>query len=124
MSMKRTGLVLLGLLALGVGVVKSQPQGDQRNFWALNNTQKEIREFYVSAHNDVRWENDVLGRATLLNGMGTVIYFTPAVKTGCNFDFKLVYADGSSQTYLQGRDVCNIFGVQFNAADSFALVRQ
>jgi len=124
MSLRRTVPVLLVLLAIGVGVVKSQPQVDQRNFWALNNTQKEIREFYVSAHNDTRWENDVLGRATLPNLMGTVIVFTPAVKTGCVFDFKLVYADGSAQQYLQGRDVCQIFGIQFNATDSFALVRQ
>jgi hypothetical protein len=123
MSLKRTVLVLLVLLAVGVGVVKSQPNPDQRNFWALNNTSKEIREFFVSAHDSAQWGSDILGRATLPTGMGTVVYFDSAIKTGCNFDFKIVYADGSSQTYTQGRDICAIYAIQFNASDSFGLVK-
>jgi hypothetical protein len=122
MSLKRTVVALLVLLAVGVGVVKSQPT-DPRNFWALNNTQKEIREFYVSTHDSTRWGTDILGRATLPTGMGTVVYFDSSIPTGCNFDFKIVYADGSSQTYTQGRDICAIFAIQFNANDSFGLVK-
>jgi hypothetical protein len=124
MSLKRTVLVLLVLLALGVGVVKSQPQADQRNFWALNNTHKEIREFYVSSHDSTRWGGDILGRATLADGMGTVVYFDSKIQTGCNFDFKIVFADGSAQQYLQGKDVCKIFGIQYNETESIGLVRE
>ncbi len=123
MSVKRTVLVLLVLVAAGVGVLKSQERPDQRNFWALNNTSKEIKEFYVSAHDSTRWGTDILGRATLPDGMGTVVYFDSKIQTGCNFDFKIVYADGSSQTYTAGRDVCSIYAIQFNASDSFGLIR-
>jgi len=124
MSWKRVVLVLTVLLAIAVGVVKSQPQANQANFWALNNTGKEVRNFFVSEHASTVWGNDILGRATLPDGMGTVVYFPSNAKVGCVFDFKLVYADGSQQTYMQGRNVCTIFAVQFNADDSFALVKQ
>ncbi len=123
MSLKRTVVVLLVLLAVGVGVVKSQPQVDHRNFWALNNTGKEIREFYISDHDNTRWGSDILGRATLPPGMGTVIFFDSAVKTSCNFDFKIVYADGSAQQYAQGRDICSVVAVQFNPSNSFGLIK-
>jgi hypothetical protein len=124
MSLKRTVLVLLVLLAVGVGVVKSTPRPDQRNFWALNNTGKEIQKFYVSDHDSTQWGGDILGRATLPTGMGTVVYFDSTIKTGCNFDFKIVFADGSTQQYLQGKDVCKVFGIQYNVSDSFGLIRQ
>ena len=124
MSLKRTGLMLVVLLALGVGVVKSQtPRPDNRNFWALNNTGKEIAQFYVSPHGNPNWLNNVLGRGTLPAEMGVVIYFPSNISTGCSFDFKLVYSDGSSQVYQQGRDVCSIYAVQFDPTDSFGLIK-
>ncbi|HUK32120.1 MAG TPA: hypothetical protein VLV89_13470 [Candidatus Acidoferrum sp.] len=124
MSLKRTGLMLLVLLALGVGVVKSQtPRPDNRNFWALNNTGKEIAQFYVSPHGNPNWLNNVLGRSGLPAEMGVVIYFPSNISTGCSFDFKLVYLDGTYQTYTGGRDICSIYAVQFDASDSFGLVK-
>lgn len=124
MSLKRIVPVMLVLLAIGVGALKSQtPRPDNRNFWALNNTGKEITQFYVSPHGNSNWLNNVLGRGTLPAEMGTVIYFPSNISTSCDFDFRLVYADGSSQTYMQGRNVCTIYAVQFDAADSFGLVK-
>ncbi|HEV3219547.1 MAG TPA: hypothetical protein VGZ48_07230 [Candidatus Acidoferrales bacterium] len=124
MSLKRTVVMLFVLLAAGVGVVKSQtPRPDNRNFWALNNTGKEIAQFYVSPHGNPNWLNNVLGHGVLPAEMGTVIYFPSNVSTGCSFDFKLVYSDGSSQVYQQGRDVCQIYAVQFDPTDSFGLVK-
>jgi hypothetical protein len=124
MSLKRTGLMLFLLLAVGVGVVKSQtPRPDNRNFWALNNTGKEIAQFYVSPHGNPNWLNNVLGRGGLPAETGVVIYFPSNISTGCSFDFKLVYIDGTSQTYLAGRDVCSLYAVQFDAADSFGLIK-
>jgi hypothetical protein len=117
MNWKKVAVRLAVGMALLLGAARSHAV-DQRNFWCLNNTGKEIRNFYVSAHESKEWGNDILGRATLLDGMGTVVYFNPNIQTSCNFDFKLVYADGSSQTYTAGRNVCAIHAVQYNAEDS------
>ncbi|MGO9641391.1 MAG: hypothetical protein ACLP1Y_08825 [Candidatus Acidiferrales bacterium] len=107
------GLTISMALCLGLGASQTATQ-DRRNFWALNNTGKEIHSFFVSPHTSDQWGDDILGRATLLDGMGTLIYFNSSVRTGCNFDFKLVYADGTAQVYTQGRNVCEIHAVQFN----------
>jgi hypothetical protein len=56
-------LTLLICLCMSGAAARSH---DRRDFWALNNTGKEIREFYVSAHESTNWGNDVLGRSTLL----------------------------------------------------------
>jgi hypothetical protein len=123
MSLKRTGLMLFVLLAVGAGVMKSQT-ADRRNFWALNDTGKEIAQFYVSPHGNPNWLNNVLGRGVLPAETGVVIYFPSNISTGCTFDFKIVYSDGSAQTYMQGRNVCNLYAVSFEAAESFPLIRQ
>lgn len=113
------GVIVTMTLCLGLGASQTAQQ-DRRNFWALNNTGKEIRSFYVSAHSSDQWGDDILGRATLPDGMGTLIYFTSGVQTGCNFDFKLVYSDGTAQQYVQGRNVCEIHAVQYNPDTSEA----
>ena len=121
MNLKRVvlGVIVTMTLCLGLGASQTAQQ-DRRNFWALNNTGKEIRSFYVSSHSSDQWGDDILGRATLPDGMGTLIYFTPGVQTGCNFDFKLVYSDGTAQQYVQGRNVCEIHAVQYNPDTSEA----
>jgi hypothetical protein len=111
--------VLMGLCLCLSGA--SARSSDRRDFWALNNTGKEIREFYVSAHENTNWGQDVLGRATLPSGMGTKIVFSRGVATSCEFDFKLVYSDGTSQVYQKGRDVCTIMAIVYNEDDSIIL---
>ena len=94
---------------------------DQRNFWMLNNTGQVISRFYVSPHDSNYWGNDVLGSGRLPNGIGAVISFTSSVRTSCVMDFKLVFEDGTEQTYRQGRNVCSLGAVQFNRTQSIGL---
>ncbi len=120
----RLGRIALGVLVtmticLGLGAAQTAQQ-DRRNFWALNNTGKEVKSFFVSPHSSTDWGNDILGRATLPDGMGTLIYFNSSIQTGCNMDFKLVYSDDTAQVYTQGRDVCQIHAVEYNPDTSDA----
>jgi len=121
MNWKRValGFVLTLAVCLSVGAAQTA-QKDPRNFWALNNTGKEVRNFYVSDHSSSNWGDDILGRATLPDGMGTLIYFTSGDPKDCDYDFKLVYSDGSAQVYTQGRNVCQIHAVEFNPDTSDA----
>jgi len=98
------------------------PAGSQesrdRNFWFLNNTGKTIHEVYVSPHESKSWGQDVLGRATLADGVGTLMVFPSSWRTSCYMDFKLVFDDGSEQTYPDGRNVCQLHAVEFDADTS------
>jgi hypothetical protein len=107
-------------LALLLGTSGSRAQ-NQRNFWMLNNTTKTISQFLVSTHDDESWGRNILGTATIAHGMGTLVYFPPDSKGSCLMDFRLIYNDGSEQTYRQGRNVCLLGAVQFNAKDSIGL---
>ena len=108
--MKRIVCLIAALLFLGaIGSSAS----DQRNFWLLNNTGYRISRVFVSAHISDSWGYDVLGDATLSHGMGTVVYFYGGRST-CIYDFRIVYADGSHQDYLQGRNLCESHAIQFN----------
>ncbi|HXY70305.1 MAG TPA: hypothetical protein VEH62_12700 [Gemmatimonadales bacterium] len=117
--------VLPAVLVLLVGVAGSAKSRlpDQRDFWALNNTGKEVREFYVSPHDNTQWGSDVLGRNTLPNGMGTIITFSGKVQTGCVMDFKLVFTDDTNDTYTNGRNVCNLEAIVFTSGESYGLTR-
>ncbi len=118
--------ILIGLafaavvILLGPGGAQGQQQ-DRRNFWLLNNTGQVISRFYVSPHESGRWGRDVLGRAELMNGLGVLIVFEPDTISSCYMDFRLVFVDGSSQTYEQGRDVCQLSAVQFDRRTSVGL---
>lgn len=112
---KLAGLSLAAALLLGGARLQAQ---DQRNFWLLNNTGKHITEFYVSPHERFVWGTDALGLSTLPDSRRTLIYFDPAWRSSCVMDFKLVFSDGTSQVYLQGRNVCQLTAVQFNSDDS------
>lgn len=121
MSMTRKSYWLLVAVLLITAPLVLNAQ-DRRNFWALNNTGKTIDQLYVSPHENSKWGGDVLGSSTLANGMGTVISFRSVAYSSCEMDFKLVFSDGSKATYLQGRNVCSLHAVQFNADNSIGLV--
>jgi hypothetical protein len=108
-------LSLAAALLLGCTGVQAQ---DPRNFSLLNNTGKQIREFYVSPHEVGDWGPDGLGVTTLPDGWRTLISFDRGGLSSCVMDFKLVFSDGSKQFYAQGRDVCRLNAVQFNWDDS------
>jgi hypothetical protein len=113
-----TKLLLTAILpvVLLVCVLPQQAIPQSRaNFWFLNNTGKELHNLFVSPHSQNSWGSDVLGRATLPAEMGTLIVFPPAWRGVCHEDFKLVFSDGTSETYTQGIDVCQLHALQFNA---------
>ncbi|MGB8030976.1 MAG: hypothetical protein WCF30_15090 [Terracidiphilus sp.] len=86
------------------------------NFWFLNNSGKTLNNLYVSPHSQNSWGTDVLGRASLPDGMGTLIVFPPQWRGVCHEDFKLVFSDGTAEQYTQGIDVCQLHALQFDAA--------
>ena len=93
-------------------------QAANRNFWFLNNTGKDIHNVYVSPHESTVWGKDVLGRATLPTGVGTLIIFPPGWQTSCYMDFKLVFDNGVEQLYQEGRDVRTLHALQFDPSSS------
>jgi len=114
-----TRLLLTGILPaiLLVCVLPQQANPQSRaNFWFLNNTGKILNNLYVSPHSQNSWGADVLGRAELPDGMGTLIVFPPTWRGVCHEDFKLVFSDGTSEQYTQGIDVCQLHALQFDAA--------
>ncbi|MGA9063473.1 MAG: hypothetical protein WB341_17655 [Terracidiphilus sp.] len=112
-----TRLLLCAVLLVCVLPQPAVPQS-RANFWFLNNTGKDVHNLFVSPHSQQSWGADVLGRATLPNGMGTLIVFPPAWRGVCVEDFRLVFDDGSTQTYTSGMNVCQLHALQFNANDS------
>ncbi len=108
-------LFLAALLLVCVLPQPGIPQS-KANFWFLNATGKVLNNLYVSPHSQNVWGNDVLGRATLADGLGTLIVFPPAWRGVCHEDFKLVFSDGTYQTYTSGIDVCQLHALQFNAS--------
>jgi len=110
-----TKLLLAAILLVCVFPQQAIPQASKANFWFLNITGKTLQNLYVSPHSQNSWGADVLGRATLPDGMGTLIVFPPAWRGVCHEDFKLVFSDGTSETYQQGIDVCTLHALQFNA---------
>jgi hypothetical protein len=112
---------LAGAIILGSTIPTKSQDVDPRNFWFLNNTGSQVDRVYVSPHESGRWGRDVLGSEALPTGIGTVISFDPEVRTSCYYDFKLVFHDGHSQVYTQGRNLCVLHAVQFNYTTSEGL---
>ena len=109
--MRKTIGFLTILTLFGAATLSS---ADRRNFWLLNNTGHKINSFYIAIHGtDESWGNDVLGAAAVPQALGTVIYFHDS-NSRCVYDFRVGYADGTHQDYLQGRNLCDFHAVQFN----------
>jgi hypothetical protein len=115
------GTVGIGLAGLGlVGFAHpahAQLHGNA-NFWFLNDTGAQIDQIFVSAHSQTSWGDDVLGdKAVLGDGIGVLITF-PSTHTQCSLDFKLVFHDGSTQTYADGFNTCNLHAVIFKDGEA------
>lgn len=122
MSLKRIlvtlGLVTVATLALVTYQATKLRAADQRNFWFLNNTGRQIEQVYVSPHESGYWGSEVLGVAALPDGTGTVIVFSRNYRTSCVFDFKLVFDDRTVQIYTEGRNICSLHAVEFDSYTS------
>lgn len=110
----------VGVVAL-CSLVSSGASADRRNFWLVNDTGRTINEVHIAAHgSDDAWSSDVLGSDTLPDGRGTKILVFGG--SNCIMDFRIVYADGSSEDYLQGRNLCKASAIQFYKGTNYALI--
>jgi len=117
MNFRRVVLFVAVVLCASLRPTQLRAQ-DQRDFWVVNNTGSTISRLYVSPHERYDWENDVLGDEVLPDGEAHLVTFSWRYISSCQMDFKLVFRDGSTQTYLEGRNVCELFAVEFNATNS------
>lgn len=78
----------------------------------VNNTNASISRFYGSNAGADSWEEDILGSDVLPAGSSVRINFDDG-SGYCTFDFKAVFADGSS-VVNPGIDVCTTSTVTFN----------
>lgn len=72
----------------------------------VNSSGKVLKHFYASTVGTDSWEEDILGRDTLDNGET----FDANIDDGtgaCKYDFKGVFADGSSRV-RNNVDVCSV----------------
>ena len=113
--MKLLVTAILPAVLLAFVVTQHASPQSRANFWFLNDTGKTLNNLYVSPHSAGTWGADVLGRASLPNGMGTLIVFPPQWRGVCHEDFKLVFSDGTAEQYTQGLDVCQLHALQFDA---------
>lgn len=66
-----------------------------RNVLIVNQTGRTIYRFYGSNVGTSSWEEDILGTSVLPSGQSVNINFDDG-SGYCNFDFKIVFQDGSS----------------------------
>ena len=111
---KGLAVLLCGLMltACTDGSTGATGSSANRNVTIINNTGSTITRFYGSNAGSDSWEEDILGADVLSPGSRVSIDFDDG--TGyCNFDFKAVYADGSSSVQPDV-DVCTTGSVTFN----------
>lgn len=116
-TMRTIRMLLLSAAALLLAgfLVQHASSQNKANFWFLNNTGKTVEHFYVSPHSQQAWGADVLGRIALPEAAGVAIVFPAGVHHVCIEDFRLVFADGTGQTYTQGINVCHVHALEFDA---------
>jgi len=86
------GLSLAGCVETTGGTVVRD--GLNRNVTIVNRTGRTIYRFYGSNVGTSSWQEDILGSSVLANNSSVNVNFDDG--TGhCNFDFKIVFPDGS-----------------------------
>lgn len=112
MKFKFAALIGFSAMALTACVDDTSSGTADRHVTIVNNTNVAMREFYGSNAGADTWEEDILGRDVLPAGSSVKINFDDG--TGyCKFDFKAVFADGSSLVD-PNVDVCTTSTVTFN----------
>jgi hypothetical protein len=104
-----------------LSLLSSEASADRRNFWLVNDTGQTINEVHIAVHGSAdAWSADVLGDVTLRDGTGVKINVFGS--SGCMVDFRIVYADGSIEDYLGGRNLCKASAIQFHKGTNYALI--
>ncbi|MBV9786292.1 MAG: hypothetical protein JO264_21025 [Acidisphaera sp.] len=98
----RTASLTAALLAFTTGSAFAA----DRNVDIVNNTGQTMIHFYASNTGTNSWEEDILGHDKLASGDTQPIDINDGTGA-CKFDFKAVFADGSSSV-RQNVDVCSI----------------
>ena len=108
---------LMAILALGLlsgSALGQSTNGDQRDFWFLNNTGKVVVRAYVSPHTERSWGDDSLGSNDVLgDASGMLVTFNSDVSTSCVFDFRLIFDSGDVQEYRRGINLCTYRAIEF-----------
>lgn len=81
------------------------------SFRLTNGRSKSIYYFYASPSNVDSWEEDILGSNTLSPDETGRVTIDDG-RASCIYDFKAVFADGTSSTHY-GIDVCDLSGYTF-----------
>jgi hypothetical protein len=106
------GLSALALTACDEVTTTTTTTGADRHVTIVNNTNVAMREFYGSNAGASTWQEDILGRDVLPAYSSVNINFDDG-SGYCTFDFKAVFADGSSLVD-SNVDVCTTSTVTFN----------
>lgn len=77
-----------------------------RSVTVVNNSGTTITRFFGSNSGRSSWEEDILGNGVIPPGGSVTINFNDGTGA-CSFDFKAVFADGSSVVEA-GVDVCRV----------------
>ena len=114
--MKLTTAFLLGFSALALTACEetttTTTTSADRHVTIINNTGISMREFYGSNAGANTWQEDILGSNVLPAYSSVNINFDDG-SGYCTFDFKAVFADGSSLVD-SNVDVCTTSTVTFN----------
>ncbi len=100
--MRLTGLVIAALPLLWAVSASAA----DRNVDIVNQTGQTMVHFYASNTGTDSWEEDILGHDKLANGDTQPVNIDDG-SGACRFDFKAVFADGSSSV-RRGVDVCKV----------------
>ena len=99
------------LAACDTGATSSGGSND-RHVLVVNNSDATVTQFYGSNSGADTWQEDILGADTLPSGSSVSVNFDDGTGA-CNFDFKAVFADGTSVVET-GIDVCATSQVTIN----------
>ncbi|MEQ8816798.1 MAG: argininosuccinate lyase [Thalassobaculum sp.] len=79
----------------------------KQDFTLVNNTGYALSEVYVSPSKADDWQDDILGRDIMDDGVEFDISFDRADKS-CFWDLKVIYHDDNSSAVWQGIDLCTV----------------
>ena len=99
----RPATLLLSALCLSWAAAASAAD---RNVDIVNQTGRTMVHFYASNSGTDSWEEDILGHDKLANGDTQPVNIDDGTGA-CRFDFKAVFADGSSSV-RRSVDVCKV----------------
>ncbi len=98
----------LGAVVLASSVAASAAWGQaKQDFILVNKTGYALSEVFVSPSRSDDWEEDILGRDIMLDGVEYEIYFNRADKS-CLWDLKVTYHDDNSSAIWHDIDLCTV----------------